>query len=303
MHFIVYLLLLAPAVLAFLGPRLARHLAPAAVVRTLSVLSLTAAAATVWGLTVLAVGGLGRTDAFQDEAHSSSAALASDDPVPGILGILAAGLLAAGILRMALVMLRRRRGVRALAELRDLPASGDLIVLDEDRPDAYALPGRPERIVVTTGMLRALPPDEQRVMLAHERAHLRHRHHLYAALADATAALNPLLRRMRDHTSFHIERWADEDAAHATGSRPLAARSLARAALAVADAARAGGPKAALTYLRHKITARVGALQAQRPTNRWLAVVPAAAVTVLTAMAFAEVTSDLARCLYVLHLS
>jgi hypothetical protein len=302
-HITVYLLVLAPAVLAFLGPHLARHLAPAAVVRTLTGLSIIATAATVWGLTALTVGGLGRTDAFQDQAHSSPAALASADPVPKVLGTLAAGLLAGGLLRTLTVMWRRRCAVRELAPLRELPAAGDLLVVEADRPDAFALPGRPWRIVVTTAMLRALPADEHAVLLAHERAHLLHRHHLYASVAEAAAACNPLLRPVRDHITFHIERWADEEAAQTTGSRPLAARSLARAALAIADAARTRGPQAVLTYLRHKVTARVGALQAERPTSRWAAALPTAAVTALTSLAFAEVTSDLARCMHVLHLS
>ena len=58
-------------------------------------------------------------------------------------------------------------------------AGGDLTVLDDAGPDAYALPGRPGAIVVTTGMLRALDPAEREVLLAHERAHLAGRHHLF----------------------------------------------------------------------------------------------------------------------------
>jgi Zn-dependent protease with chaperone function len=299
----VYLLLLAPAALAFLGPHLARHLAPAAVVRTLAGLSIIATAATVWGLTALTVGGLGRTDAFQAEAHSSPVALASYDPVPNVLGVVAGGLLMGGLLRTLTVVWRRWSSLRALALLRRRPAAGDLVVVDTDRPDAYALPGRPRRVVVTTAMLRALPADELAVLLAHERAHLLHRHHLYAAVAEAAAACNPMLRSVRDHITFHIERWADEEAAQTTGSRPLAARSLIRAALAIADAARTREPQGALAYLRHRVTARVGALQAERPNNHWGAALPAVAVTALTCLAFAEVTSDLARCLRVLHLS
>jgi len=44
-------------------------------------------------------------------------------------------------------------------------------------------------------MLRARPPDERRVLLAHEDSHLRHRHHLFTQLADLAATANPLLRR------------------------------------------------------------------------------------------------------------
>ncbi|MGW2649832.1 M56 family metallopeptidase [Streptomyces sp. NPDC001393] len=302
MHITVYLLLLASVVLALLGPQLGRRLAPAAAVRALTLLSLVATAALVWGMTAVTVGGLGRTDAFQDQAHSSPVALAHDDPVPNVLGALAAGLLAVSLLRALTVLRRRRSALRGLAPLRKRPAAGDLVVIEADRPDAYALPGRSRRVVVTSAMLRALPADEQAVLLAHERAHLLHRHHLYAAIAETAAACNPLLRPVRDLIAFHIERWADEEAARTTGSRLLAARSLARAALAIADATRAREPQGVLAYLRHKVTARVGALQAERPTSHWGAVSPAVAVTALTGVAFAEVTSDFARCLHVLHL-
>ncbi|MGW4562406.1 M56 family metallopeptidase [Streptomyces sp. NPDC004561] len=302
MHITVYLLLLASVALALLGPQLGRRLAPAAAVRALTLLSLVATAATVWGLTAVTVGGLGRTDVFQDQAHSSPIALANDDPVPNVLGVVAAGLLAVALLRTLRVIWRRWSTLRALAPLRTRPAAGDLVVVETDEPDAYALPGRSKRVVVTTGMLRALPADEQAVLLAHERAHLLHRHHLYAVVAETAAACNPLLRPVRDLIAFHIERWADEEAAQTTGSRPLAARSLARAALAIADATRTRAPQGVLAYLRHKVTARVGALQADRPTSHWAAALPTLAVTALTSVAFAEVTSDLARCVHVLHL-
>ncbi|MDV9172605.1 M48 family metalloprotease, partial [Streptomyces sp. W16] len=51
------------------------------------------------------------------------------------------------------------------------PVAGDLCVVDSPHPDAYALPGRPHRIVVTTGMLRSLDAAEREALFAHERAH------------------------------------------------------------------------------------------------------------------------------------
>ncbi|MEK2479281.1 M48 family metalloprotease [Streptomyces noursei] len=302
MRITVYLLLLAPAILAVLGPRLARHLAPATAVRTVTALALAAAVATVWGLGVLAVGGLGRTGEVQTYVHPDPAALAAADPVPRTVGALAAALLTVAAARTAIAVWRRRRNMRALRTLHTAPAAGDLLIVQQDSPDAYALPGRPGspgRIVVTTGMLRALPADERQVMLAHERAHLYHRHHRYLAATQAAAALNPLLVPIRDTIAFQIERWADEDAAHVVNNRPLAARSLARAALAMADTARTGGPRPALAYLRHKVTARVGALQAARPHNRWSAAWPAAIAAVFTAAALTDATAALARCLEV----
>jgi Peptidase family M48 len=115
--------------------------------------------------------------------------------------------------------------------------SAGLVVVDDARPDAYAVPGVRGRVVVTRAMLRALPAGERRVLLAHEASHLRHRHHLYVLAAELAATANPLLRRVVQVVRVAVERWADEDAATLVGDRRLAARALARAALA-----RSSGP-------------------------------------------------------------
>ncbi|MER6737629.1 M56 family metallopeptidase [Streptomyces puniciscabiei] len=263
----------------------------------LAIITAAATASTVWGLLVLTAGGLGRIAEVIAYTRPDPAALAAADPVPRTLGALAAALLLCGFFRLVRTVWRRRREMRALAGLRDLPAAGNLIVLADDQLDAYALPGRPRRIVVTSGMLRALPADERAVLLAHEQAHLAHRHHHYTALGDMACALNPILRRLRGELGFALERWADEDAAHAVASRPLAARSLARAALAGTGR----GPATALAYLRHQVTARVRALQGVRPESRRGAVLLAAALVAVTALALADATSALGRFLEVLH--
>lgn len=98
----VYLLLLAPALLAAAGPRLARHLAPAAAARALAATAAVAAVATVatvGGLVVLAAGGLGRTGEVLAYTRPDPAALAAADPVPRTLGVLAAALLACALVR------------------------------------------------------------------------------------------------------------------------------------------------------------------------------------------------------------
>ncbi|MFF0133419.1 M48 family metalloprotease [Streptomyces mirabilis] len=297
MYLTVYLLLLAPAVLTAAGPRLARQLTPAAAARMLAATTAVAAVATVWGLLVLTAGGLGRIGEVVAYTRPDPAALAAADPVPRTLGVLAAALLTCGLVRLTRSVRRRRREVRALAALRRLPAAGDLIVLADENADAYALPGRPGRIVITSGMLRALPADERAVLLAHEHAHLAHRHHHYNALGEMACALNPLLRRLRDELGFALERWADEDAAHVVASRPLAARSLARAALAGTGR----GPATALAYLRHEVTARVRALRGTRPESRHSAAMLAASLVTMTALALADAASALGRFLEILH--
>ena len=65
---------------------------------------------------------------------------------------------------------------------------GELVVLDDVDHQAYAVPGRPGRIVVSSGLLRALTAAERRGVLAHERAHLRHHHHVHHTAAQLAAA-------------------------------------------------------------------------------------------------------------------
>ena len=100
------------------------------------------------------------------------------EPLAGVVtGLVATVLFLCGALRV-LVALRVAREARALADALPAPAA-NLVVVDAFTPVAYAVAGAGGRIVVSTGMLRALAPDERRVLLAHEAAHLRHRHHLF----------------------------------------------------------------------------------------------------------------------------
>lgn len=299
MYFTVHLLLLSPAVLAAVGPAASRHLAPRAAVLVLTGLIAAAAAATVWGLTVLAVAGLANLPAVRTRLHGDPRVLAAADPVPWGFGVLALAVLGVIAVRVSSLWRRRAADRRALGAVRSHPAAGDLIVVADDRADAYALPGRPGRIVVTAAMLRALTAGERAVLLAHERAHLTHGHHRYAAAAEYGVVVNPLLLRLRDEVAFGIERWADEVAAEAVSSRRVATVSLARAALA---AARLPAPPAALAYLRHRIAARVAALEGGRPVSRWHRVWPAGAAVLATAVALADVGVAMLRCVGALAL-
>ena len=57
--------------------------------------------------------------------------------------------------------------------------------VDHDAPLVYCLPGRSGRVVVTAGAARLLSHEELASVLAHERAHLRARHHVLIAAAAA----------------------------------------------------------------------------------------------------------------------
>jgi beta-lactamase regulating signal transducer with metallopeptidase domain len=172
------------------------------------------------------------------------------------------------------------------------PGTNGLVIVDDEEPDAYALPGLTGRVVVSTAMLRALPPDERRVLLAHEAAHLRHHHHLYVQLAELGAAANPLLRPLALAVRDGTERWADEDAAAEVGDRALAARALARAGLAraLASPGLRLAPLATLPAVDSGVAHRALALLAPRPRRRrWLAV--AVATLVLIPLAAAAITA------------
>jgi Zn-dependent protease with chaperone function len=128
-----------------------------------------------------------------------------------------------------------------------MPAPDGLVVVDDATPEAFALPGLPGRVVVSTGMLHALDESEHDVLLAHERAHLAGHHYAFVALAQFGATANPLMRPLASAVGFTIERWADERAATATGDRRRAARTVGKAALATHHApARSRIPAAAL---------------------------------------------------------
>lgn len=195
---------------------------------------------------------------------------------------------------------------QALARLRH-PADHPLTVLDDERADAFALPGRlgrpgregePGRIVVTSGMLRALDGPERSALLAHERAHLTGRHHVFLALAEHAADLHPALRRLRAPLGYHLERWADEVAAAWVGDRTVTARAVGRAALAASRSPWPARPRLVAAAHSGPVPRRVAALLQPRPATtpatRLRAVALAlAACLALTTGATLEATADL----------
>ncbi|WP_432158001.1 M56 family metallopeptidase [Streptomyces sp. bgisy153] len=185
----------------------------------------------------------------------------------------------------------RRRAHRALAGLPATPVA----VLPDDAPYAYALPGgRRDRVVVTTALLERLEPAERRALFAHERAHLAARHHRFLLAVRLAARANPFLRPLRTAVSYTVERWADEDAAQAVGSRRAVACAIGKAALVSR-----GTPPAALAgfAVAGPVPRRVAALLEPAPVVRpWpplctpvgLAAWGAAAGTAVSAMASAN---------------
>ncbi|MGW7821064.1 M48 family metalloprotease [Streptomyces puniciscabiei] len=163
------------------------------------------------------------------------------------------------LVRSVLHQSRAFRAARTQARRR--PSAGDLCVVDSPRPDAYALPGRPHRIVVTTAMLRSLDGPEREALFAHERAHNDGRHHYFLAAAELAAHCHPALRPVRETIRLAAERAADEAAAASVGDRRLTARAIARAALA-GQTARSERPDFAAAATTGPVPQRVQALLA-----------------------------------------
>lgn len=238
MHFAVYYFPLVIPVLAALAARpLADRLPPAAATWLLvgSALVLAAASSAVLGL--LALTALARVPLVDGLANMSVQVMSHDDPASLPVAIAAGALLAAAVAAVCRVLWRRGKAIAAAGrQARRLPGAGQVVVTDDEAADAYTLPGWPCRIVITSGMLRALTHPERQVLLAHERAHAGGAHYLFTSAARLAAAANPLLRPVAAQAGFTVERWADEHAAAVTGDRPLTARAVAQAARATSAA-------------------------------------------------------------------
>lgn len=102
-----------------------------------------------------------------------------------------------------------------------------VVVISADQPTAYCVSGgRQNAIVVTTAALDLLKPPALAAVLAHERAHLRGRHHhVIATLNTLAAALPrlPLMRAAARSVPTLLEMCADDAAARRHGREPLLA--------------------------------------------------------------------------------
>lgn len=180
--------------------------------------------------------------------------LRAHGPVPEWLGLGAIALLGIGLCR-AIRLLRSLR-----SEQREYGSdAGPLVIIDDDEIVALAIPGRGPRVVLSSGLLRALPQDEVRVVVAHEGAHLSHRHHRFVLLAAIATGPCPWLRPATAELGFLLERWADEDAARVVRDRSLVARAISRAALA------SSGPMPSLGFGPHHVRRRVDAMLQEAP--------------------------------------
>ncbi|QMU74712.1 M56 family metallopeptidase [Streptacidiphilus sp. PB12-B1b] len=233
LHLLPYFPLLLPVPAALAARPLARRLEPRAATWLLTTAALALAALSTAALGILAGAGLIRLSLAAWAGHWSAATVRAGDPVTWVEAAPAALLLCAAAYAAGRLLWRRVRAlIAAGTQAACLPGIDQLVIVDDPAPDAYALPGLPGRIVVSTGMLNALDHADRDAMLAHERAHLDGHHYAFLAAAHLAAAANPILRPLATAVAYTIERWADENAAHACGDRRQVARAVGKAALA-----------------------------------------------------------------------
>jgi Zn-dependent protease with chaperone function len=274
LHLLVYLPLLFPVPAALAARPLAERLAPWLATWLLAGCALALAALSCVALGVLVVAGAVRLPLAALVGDWSLATVRAGDSVSKIEAAVAGGLLVAAAAAGVRMLWRRMRALAAAAlEAACLPGPGQLVVVDDTLPDAYALPGLPGRVVVSTGMLDALDDADREAMLAHERAHLACHHYAFAAAAHLAAACNPMLRPVAAAIAYTVERWADERAATECGDRRQVARAVGKAALATTHhPARRRVPEAVLGLLGRRRSALRGAGPVPRRVAALLAV-------------------------------
>ncbi|MFD7660211.1 M56 family metallopeptidase [Actinosynnema sp. NPDC059797] len=184
------------------------------------------------------------------------------EAMAGAVGVL---LLAALLVRLVVLSARaaRRRArtrrehlsVLRLAARRE-GGSPDTLWLEHEEPVAFSLAGSPGVVVATDGLVRRLTGEQVRAVLAHERAHLRGRHHLLVAAGDAVATLLPFLplfRRTPGAVRELVELAADAAAAQTCGADAV------RTALTRVTGC--GAPGSALAMSRDAVEVRLAHLQ------------------------------------------
>lgn len=261
MHLLAYLPLLFPLPATLAARPLADRLAPWLATWLLTVCALALAALSWTALGVLAVAGAVRLPPAALAGGWSLATVRAGDPISKIEAALAGVLLAAALVAGVRMLWRRVRALAAATlEAACLPGPNRLVAVQDTVPDAYALPGLPGRVVVSTGMLDALDDADREAMLAHERAHLTCHHYAFVAATRLAATCNPLLRPVASAVAYTVERWADERAADECGDRRQVARAVGRAALATTrHPGRRRIPGAVLGLLGRRRSALLGA--------------------------------------------
>ncbi|MFB4423354.1 M56 family metallopeptidase [Streptomyces sp. QL37] len=305
----VYLPLVLPLTALPMARLAEQHLHPRSATRLLAAVGSTLALCSTLCLALLMVVGTAQLPGNPLPDGWSDPEVRAALPYEEKTGLIAIGVLGAVLVAWGGTLSRhartRIRAARALPAPDVHGAAGELVVVPSPDPYAYALPGGGGRVVVSTAMMDRLDARERGALVAHERAHLTGRHHRYLLVTQLAARANPFLLPLRTAVAYSTERWADEDAAYAVGSRRAVATAVGKAALfshrpagpAVLPAFAAAGP----------VPRRVAALlDPEPPAGLWppasahlaLAAVTATAGTAASALSSLNATVTLVGILH-----
>jgi Zn-dependent protease with chaperone function len=300
----LYLPLLIPALAGAAARPLAARLEPRQATWLLTSATVALAGCSTAALALLAAFAAARAPALARLGDYSQSVIGRFDPIPVTAGAAAALALAAAAVGVAVIFRNRACGLaESYRRAAGLLAHGSVVVVPGPAIEAYALPGRPGRIIVSDRLLDRLDPGSQAALIAHEKAHLAGRHHLFAAAARLAAAANPMLLPVAHSVEYTVERWADEHAAAATGDRRLVAETIGQVAL-LASTPRRRAPGIALGILGSltqrvsiacagPVPRRVAALLSGPPRRRTVLVAASAAIVVLAGVSALEAAKDL----------
>jgi beta-lactamase regulating signal transducer with metallopeptidase domain len=274
--------LLAAAVGVFAKP-CARAMQPRTATWAVTFFAVVASLCSTYALATMAAMAVGRLDDVADVGGWAPDALTGPSAAPIAVAAPTAVALAVAVSWAVATLSTAVRAVVRVERLSRRPHSQRVAVIPSQRVDAYAVGGiTAGQIVVTTAMLAELSEAEFGILLEHENAHLRLRHHLFKTTVRLAVCLNPLLRPAAAAVEESAERWADECAAREVGDRRLVAQAVARAALAAQRRTR--GVPAVSPFGTSAVMMRVDSLLNPPSTRRGSAVVSAAALVVAASL-------------------
>jgi Zn-dependent protease with chaperone function len=172
---------------------------------------------------------------------------------------------------------RRRQQHRRLALVADRHAATGAHVLTHAAPAVYCLPGRPDMIVLTSSAVAALDDHQLTAVFAHERAHLRSRHHLVLTAAVALRKAFPFVPAFtaaEAQLRQLVEMEADDTAARHHDRLELATAVVTMAEGAIPAAAIGAGGGVALARVRRLATPA-------KPLSLWGSVLVSGAALVM----------------------
>lgn len=248
---LIFVIVVGLALPALAGPRVLRSAAPTLMRLPRMAIGLLAGSVVAWIVAALSIGPLlawmvtGPDILPVGAAAVCSQCLAAADPfgidrvdtmvpvalllvVPVAVSAFQAALIVRELRRRHQRLRRTADGLRHGSEPRCL-FGYPVRVVDDAHPFAMTLPRRHGGIVVSSGALDALSPDELRAVLAHEQAHLRQRHHLITAIVTTVTSRMrwvPLFAAAEGALDHYLEIAADDAARRTVGTTALASALL-----------------------------------------------------------------------------